>query len=131
MQKYRDLMFAIFMLLIVALIQVIIFLANPYYWPSAKALWSQLHFWQRSLIILATIALICLIWWVIRKSFRVIGRMDKAKDEQRIAEMKKAFIQALKETGLAKEVNSEQESGNKPNNGGKPKRRKRKSAKRG
>jgi hypothetical protein len=36
--------------------------------------------------------------------------MDKTKDEQRIAEMKEAFKQALKEVGLAKEVEGDQQS---------------------
>lgn len=117
MQRIRDLLFAFLLLLIAALIQVIIFLANPYYWPFLKALWLKLHFWAVVLTILATIALICLILWVIRTAFRVIGRMDKTKDEQRIAEMKEVFKQALKEVGLAKGVEGEQQSEDKSKKG--------------
>ena len=95
MQRIRDLLFAIFMLLIAALIQAIIFLANPYYWPFVKELWSKLNPWAIGLVILVTIALICIIWWVIHSTLKLMGRMDKAKDEQQIAKMKEAFKQAL------------------------------------
>ena len=112
MQRNRDLMFSFLILLIATIIQAIIFLANPYYRPFLEALWSKLHFW----LVVLILALVFLIWWVIHTAFGVIGRMDKAKDEQRITEMKQAFIQALEETSLAKKVNSKQKSENKLNN---------------
>ena len=112
MKKRRDLLFAIFVMILNSSILAAIFLINSSNWPFFEELWGKIP-WVIILFMLALIAATGLTIWA---SWRVIGGIDKAKDEQQITVMKEAFKQALKEVGLAKEVSSKQKSENKLNN---------------
>jgi flagellar biosynthesis/type III secretory pathway M-ring protein FliF/YscJ len=100
------------MILVVALIGVIVYLANN--WPLIVALWGKFPHWAISLIIFAIVAVIGLVMWAV---YREIGKLDKAKDEDQFVKMKEAFIQAFEETGLAKKVEDKKQPKDKSKNG--------------
>lgn len=101
----RDLLIAVFVIMLAALITTFGPWVYPSNWPSIKKLFTTSLL--QTIFIILIIAVIGLVMWAV---LRKIGELDKAKDTRKIAEMKEAFKQALKEVGLAKEIEGEQQS---------------------
>lgn len=101
----RDLLLAVFVMILVTLITIFGPWIYPSNWPSIKNLFTTSLL--QTIVIIFIFATTGLVMWVI---LREIGKLDKAKDTRRIAEMKEAFKQALEEVGLVKEVEGKQQS---------------------
>jgi hypothetical protein len=119
MKKWRDLLFAIFVIILNSSVVAAMFLINSSNWPFFKELWGKIPL-PIIFFMLALITATGLTTWLL---WRVIGRMDKVKDEQQIIEMKEAFKKALKEAGLTKEIEDKPRKGKAKHRKGKPTKR--------